>query len=143
MTFLRHFRKFNVNRRLCDAIAKRRYPMVKTVKVFLKFKGEIQMTYQFEKDEITIGRDRGNDIFIDNLGVSNDHARIVKSENRYYIEDLDSTNGTILNDQKIIRQFLNNEDIITISKHDLEIHFIEEGAWNLGETLSDPTMLKD
>lgn len=116
--------------------------MVNAVKVFVKFKGEIQMTYQFEKEEVTIGRERGNDIVIDNLGVSNAHARIVKSDDRYYIEDLDSTNGTILNGQKVIKDFLNNEDIITISKHDLEIHF-EEDSWEPGKTLADPTMLKD
>ena len=116
--------------------------MVKAVKVFVKFKGEIQMTYQFEKNEITIGREKGNDIIIDNLGVSNTHARIVKSENRFYIEDLDSTNGTILNDHKIVKEFLSSEDIITISKHDLEIH-LEEDSWKPGETFSDPTRLKD
>jgi predicted component of type VI protein secretion system len=131
-----------MNYQACDDTAKRRLPMVKAVKVFVKFKGEIQMTYQFEKEEVTIGRERGNDIVIDNLGVSNAHARIVKSDDRYYIEDLDSTNGTILNGQKVIKDFLNNEDIITISKHDLEIHF-EEDSWEPGKALADPTMLKD
>lgn len=142
LTFLSNFRKFGLNRRYYGATAKRRFPMVKAVKVFVKFKTEIKMTYKFEKDEITIGRDAANDIVIDNLGVSAAHARIVKSEDRYYIEDLDSTNGTILNNRKIIREFLNTDDVVTISKHDLEIH-LEEDTWKLGETLTDPTMLKD
>jgi len=55
---------------------------------------------KIDKDEIIIGRDPGNDVQIDNIAVSREHAKIVRDQNYYLIEDLNSTNGTFVNGKK-------------------------------------------
>jgi pSer/pThr/pTyr-binding forkhead associated (FHA) protein len=88
-------------------------------KILLKFKESILNDILLEKEIVTIGRNPNNDIHIDNLAVSNFHAKIVKQGNQFIIEDLKSTNGTFVNEQKIVKTSLNNNDIITIGKHTL------------------------
>ncbi len=83
-------------------------------KLLLNFNGTTQNEYQLEQEEITIGRKPDNDIHIDNRAVSNQHARILTILNDAFIEDLDSTNGTRVNGEKINKQALNNGDIIRI-----------------------------
>ena len=92
------------------------------VQIQLKFKNTILKTVETDRDEIAIGRKKSNDIHIDNLQVSNKHARIVKHAQNYFIEDLKSTNGTFLNNEKITKEPLRDKDIITIGKHTLVIH---------------------
>ena len=73
-----------------------------------------------EKKEITIGRDPQNDIHLKNPSVSRVHAKIVKKGAPFYIEDMNSTNGTFVNDHKIEwRTGLNNNDKITVGKYTL------------------------
>ncbi len=77
-----------------------------------------------EKDRLLIGRSTDADIFMDDKMVSNHHAMIEtrkatdeKSQAEYYIEDLQSTNHTFVNGEKITRQQLAHEDRIRIGKH--------------------------
>ena len=53
------------------------------------------------RDEVTIGRSRKSDIYINDPFMSKEHARIFLEEGQYYIEDLKSTNGTLLNGREI------------------------------------------
>jgi pSer/pThr/pTyr-binding forkhead associated (FHA) protein len=53
------------------------------------------------KNEITIGRDINNDIVINDSEISRRHCRLVMSGDSYVIEDLGSTNGTWMNDQRL------------------------------------------
>jgi pSer/pThr/pTyr-binding forkhead associated (FHA) protein len=76
---------------------------------------------KIDQDEIIIGRDSGNDIQIDNVAVSREHARIISGPNYYLIEDLNSTNGTFVNGKKINKKFLQEVDEISIGKHSLQI----------------------
>lgn len=92
------------------------------IQIELKFKNTVLKTVETDRDEITIGRKNKNTIPIDNLQVSNKHARIVKHAGNYFIEDLKSTNGTFLNNEKITKEPLRDKDIITIGKHSLVIH---------------------
>ena len=85
----------------------------------LKFNNAVLKTIETDKALITIGRNVKNDIQIDNLSVSKQHARIVKHQGKYYVEDMKSTNGTYLNEKKITRQKLTDNDVITIGKHTL------------------------
>lgn len=62
--------------------------------------GEAQKL-SFQKDEIGIGRGSDNDIVIPPAGVGRHHARIIKQDKHYILEDLGSANGTFLNDEKI------------------------------------------
>ncbi|HWS23826.1 MAG TPA: FHA domain-containing protein [Anaerolineales bacterium] len=52
----------------------------------------------FEKQIITIGRSNDCDVFVDNPTVSNLHARITFTQGKWWLEDTNSTNGTMLND---------------------------------------------
>ena len=70
-------------------------------------------------DYTTIGRKAENNIQIDNLAVSGYHARVIKVLNDYFIEDLNSTNGVLINDQPVTRATLHTADIITVGKHQL------------------------
>jgi pSer/pThr/pTyr-binding forkhead associated (FHA) protein len=94
------------------------------LEITLELKNTILDTYKIDKPEITIGRNNANDITIDNLAVSDRHARILKSQNSYYLEDLKSTNGTFVNGQKIKKVALRNEAQIEIGKHILTVKIL-------------------
>lgn len=68
---------------------------------------------------LTIGRKHSNDIVIDNLAVSGNHARIESVATTFVLRDLDSTNGTFVNKEKITLHNLRHEDVIMIGKHEL------------------------
>jgi len=96
------------------------------IKLELKFKDKVLKNIETEKPEIIIGRSPNTDIQIDNLAVSNQHIRLIRQKNHYTIEDLDSTNGTYLNDEKITKATLKHNDVITVGKHNLIVHYKEE-----------------
>jgi len=66
---------------------------------------------------VTIGRAPDNDIPIDNLAVSNYHARVYVEAGSLVVEDLNSLNGSFLNDIRVERAMLKDGDIILIGKH--------------------------
>lgn len=70
-------------------------------------------------DALTIGRSSENDLRIDNLAVSGKHARIVRDGASYFLEDMDSTNGTYVGNQRITYRELKDGDRVTIGKHTL------------------------
>ena len=73
-------------------------------------------------DTISIGRASSNDIVINNMGVSNLHAIISKKNNLLFLEDLNSSNGTFLNSEKISsQQRIHPQDSIIIGKHTLKL----------------------
>jgi len=88
-------------------------------KLQLIFDGEVINEYDVSKNEINIGRHPSNDIVIENMGISGQHAKIVQSEGECYIEDKGSTNGTKLNGKKIDRHLLKHGDNIGLFKHTL------------------------
>lgn len=88
-------------------------------KVILKFKEALIKEYEVDKPSMRIGRREGNDIRIDNLAVSGNHAKIQKVDGAYIIVDLKSTNGTFVNRKKIVQAKLHHMDEITIGKHTL------------------------
>lgn len=58
-------------------------------------------TFPIEKNEIYIGRDVANDVFINDAEISRRHARLIQQAGAYLLEDLGSTNGTYVNGQRI------------------------------------------
>ncbi|KJU82171.1 FHA domain-containing protein [Candidatus Magnetobacterium bavaricum] len=88
-------------------------------KILLKFKDAVLKDFPLEKDVLTIGRKPTNDIHVDNLAVSGTHARIFKKDDKFYIEDLNSLNGTFVNGKKISVHHLTNSDVVIIGKHSL------------------------
>ena len=95
-------------------------------KVVLSFNGDIVREYELDKEVLSIGRKSGNDIHIDDLAVSGNHAKILTVLNDSFIEDLDSTNGTFIGDNKITRHALQNGESIVVGKHELK--YINESA---------------
>jgi hypothetical protein len=73
--------------------------------------------FQITKERTTLGRRPYNDIVIDNLAVSGEHAVLTASQNDVYIEDLNSTNGTYINGKAIKKQLLSNNDVVEIGKY--------------------------
>jgi len=107
-------------------------------KLVLSFNGDVVKEYQLDKEIITIGRKSDNDIHIDNLAVSGNHAKILTILNDSFIEDLDSTNGTFIDNDKISKHALKNDDCIIIGKHQLQ--YINTNATD-GESEFEKTMI--
>jgi pSer/pThr/pTyr-binding forkhead associated (FHA) protein len=89
-------------------------------KLILSFNGDFVKEYELDKEVITIGRKSDNDIHIDNLAISGNHAKILTILNDSFIEDLDSTNGTYVNGEKITKRALQTGESIVIGKHELK-----------------------
>jgi len=86
-------------------------------KLLLTFNKQVIKEYPFAKDSITMGRQDDNTIVIDNLAVSGYHAKIDKLGGEYILTDMQSTNGTFVNDQKVVSHKLSHGDNIVIGKH--------------------------
>lgn len=95
--------------------------------------------FKLDKSVLRIGRDPDSDIFIDNTVVSTEHA-IIKAEGdpesgdglAYYIEDLQSTNSTFVNGEKITRHRLRHEDMIRVGWNTFK--FIDEADGDPNKT---------
>lgn len=89
-------------------------------KLILSMDGAVLKEYPLNKERTTIGRKPHNDIVIDNLAVSSEHAAIVTILNDSFLEDLDSTNGLTVNGTATKKHFLQNNDLIEIGKYKLK-----------------------
>jgi len=76
---------------------------------------------------VTIGRNRENDIQIDDPSVSAYHAKLVSFFKPTYIQDLRSTNGTYVNSKRVMEHTLEHGDIVTIGKH--SIYFCKDNEF--------------
>ncbi|MEO8600879.1 MAG: FHA domain-containing protein [bacterium] len=85
--------------------------------IILMADGAVLQEMTLSKERITIGRRSSNDIVIDNLAISGQHAAITTIQNDSFLEDLGSTNGTQVNGQPVKRHFLQNGDIIELAKY--------------------------
>lgn len=88
-------------------------------KLILKFKEAFIKEIPLDREVTTIGRAPGNDIVIDNLAVSSFHAKIIRERGRHVIEDLNSTNGTFVQDRRVSSYTLTDNAIVTVGKHTL------------------------
>jgi pSer/pThr/pTyr-binding forkhead associated (FHA) protein len=95
-------------------------------KLILSLEGSVIREIPLDKERITIGRKAQNDIQIENLAVSGEHACIVTILNDSFLEDLGSTNGTVVNGNQIKKHILQNNDIIEIGKY--KIKYVMEAA---------------
>src|SRR3982750_3753631 len=67
----------------------------------------------------TIGRLPDNTVVIDNPAVSSHHACVYSDGNQFIIEDLQSTNGTFVNEKRITRHALRDGDVVLVGKHQI------------------------
>src|SRR5688572_21321221 len=95
-------------------------------KLILSMDGLVLKEIPLTKERTTLGRKPHNDIQIDNLAVSGEHAVIVTILNDSFLEDLGSTNGTVVNGNPVKKHFLQNIDVIELGKYKLK--FIGEAA---------------
>ncbi|MGA1823989.1 MAG: FHA domain-containing protein [bacterium] len=99
------------------------------IKIMLQFKGRVLNQFITQDEHITIGRNRDNLIQINNQSVSKYHAMIIKDkEGKVYVEDLNSSNGTYVNEKQIHQQELKNGDEILIGKHTIKIFLADSEA---------------
>jgi pSer/pThr/pTyr-binding forkhead associated (FHA) protein len=70
---------------------------------------------------VTIGRAPDNDLSVDNLAVSSYHAKVYFEAGRMVIEDLNSLNGTFVNDLRVERATLHDGDKVHIGKHIIKV----------------------
>ena len=89
-------------------------------KLILSLDGMVIREYPLTKERTTIGRKPHNDIVIDNLAISGEHAMIMTILNDSFLEDLGSTNGTLVNGQPIKKHFLQNNDVVELGKYKLK-----------------------
>ncbi len=89
-------------------------------KLILSVDGQVLKEHTLSKERTLIGRKPHTDIQIDNLAVSGEHAAIITILNDSFIEDMGSTNGTMVNGKPIKKHFLQNNDVIEIGKHKLK-----------------------
>jgi pSer/pThr/pTyr-binding forkhead associated (FHA) protein len=104
-------------------------------KLILSMDGLVLKEIPLTKERTTIGRKPHNDIQIDNLAVSGEHAVIVTILNDSFLEDLGSTNGTVVNGNAIKKHFLQNNDVVELGKYKLK--FVGEAAPAAGTEKTD------
>jgi len=108
-------------------------------KLILSMDGLVLKEISLTKERTTIGRKPHNDIQIDNLAVSGEHAVIVTILNDSFLEDLGSTNGTLVNGQPIKKHFLQPNDVIELGKYKLK--YINEAPKAAGAADFEKTMV--
>ena len=89
-------------------------------KLILSMDGLVLKEIALAKERMSIGRKPSNDIQIDNLAISGEHAAVVTILNDSFLEDLNSTNGTLVNGQPAKKHFLKNGDVIELGKYKLK-----------------------
>jgi diguanylate cyclase (GGDEF)-like protein len=109
-------------------------PLGQEASLVLIYGGELGRRYTIA-DETTIGRAVSNSVLIDTDSVSRHHARIQRRSDRCFVEDLQSTNGTTVNGERVTdRRLLEHGDLIKVGRavfryicgHDVETHYHEE-----------------
>ncbi|MBI5239269.1 MAG: FHA domain-containing protein [Elusimicrobia bacterium] len=88
-------------------------------KLLLKFNAAVIKEIPFDRPALTVGRKPDNDIIIDNPAVSGHHCRISVQGGTYFVEDLDSTNGTLVNEKRVKKAGLHHNDVVGVAKHAL------------------------
>jgi pSer/pThr/pTyr-binding forkhead associated (FHA) protein len=87
--------------------------------LLVKLHGQGSRHIKLTLETLTIGRKADNTLAIEDPAVSGHHARIVKVQAVFFLEDLMSTNGTAINGRPITRHQLRDADVITIGQHRL------------------------
>lgn len=93
-------------------------------KLLLKFGAAVIKEIPFDKESLSVGRKPDNDIVIDNPAISGHHCKIALQGGTYYVEDLESTNGTYVNEKRIKKAGLHHDDVVGLAKHALV--FVED-----------------
>ncbi len=93
-------------------------------KLIVSIDGVVIKEVQLTKERTTLGRRPYNDVVIDNLAVSGEHAALQMTGNEVTLEDLNSTNGTYVNGKAVKKQVLQHGDTVDVGKY--KIKFVSE-----------------
>ncbi len=96
-------------------------------KLVVSLDGVVIKEVQLTKDKTSLGRRPYNDIVIDNLAVSGEHAVLQMMGQDVYIEDQNSTNGTYINGRAVKKQLLQHNDTVEIGKYKIK-YLVEESS---------------
>jgi len=96
-------------------------------KLVVSLDGVVIKDVQITKDKTTLGRRPYNDIVIDNLAVSGEHAMLQMMDANVFIEDLNSTNGTYINGKAVKKQLLSHNNTVEIGKYKIK-YLVEDGT---------------
>jgi len=109
-------------------------------KLSLMFENKLVKEVPIGGRPVTIGRSPDNDLPVDNLAVSNHHARVYFEGSRLVVEDLDSLNGTFVNDLRVERATLHDGDSIWIGKHHIKVDASADSVipWDSGKKTAAP-----
>jgi predicted component of type VI protein secretion system len=100
-------------------------------RLIMKFENRVLKEVPVGTRPVTMGRAPDNDLHIDNLAVSNYHARVYMEAGSLVVEDLDSLNGTFLNDMRIERAMLKDGDTLLIGKHHIILDQEHDAAMSM------------
>ncbi len=113
--------------------------------IIVKLGEAVVQKYSFDKEAMRVGRGRDNDIVLENLQVSRNHAEIRKENDRFVLVDLQSANGTFINGVRVSKTEILDNDVVAIGKHQLQ--FLLKQARDdqpiLPEMDADRTVLMD
>jgi pSer/pThr/pTyr-binding forkhead associated (FHA) protein len=109
-------------------------------KLSLMFENKLVKEVPVSGRPVSIGRSPDNDLPVDNLAVSNYHARVYFEAGRLVVEDLDSLNGTFVNDLRIERATLHDGDSIHVGKHHIKVDATGDAPvpWESGRKTNAP-----
>ncbi len=108
-------------------------------KLTIKFNDVVIDQIVLKQGDMNIGRRPGNDIVLDNMAVSGAHASIFTIGEDSFVQDLNSTNGTLVNNKRITKHHLADGDVVTIGNHSLT--YINEKAVKAAPDLAKTVIL--
>ena len=95
--------------------------------ILLQLKNKVLGEYPLKEGaSLTIGRRDTNDVVIEDPAVSGHHAKIDALGDRFVLIDLQSKNGSFVNEQLVSSQWLKHDDVITIGEHSLIFNYYEK-----------------
>jgi len=112
---------FSVRPDYKNFIAKNAFFTTSEFPVFLIKNKEINFLFEITKNIITIGRDKDNDLVINDLSISGKHSILSIDGGEFFIIDNESTNGVFVNDFKIQKSKLNENDLVRIGNSFLKL----------------------
>lgn len=109
-------------------------------KLSLMFENKLVKEVAIGNRPVTIGRSPDNDLPVDNPAVSNHHAKVYYEGARLVVEDLDSLNGTFVNDLRVERAMLHDGDKIWVGKHHIKVDATADSVipWDSGRKAAAP-----
>lgn len=105
-------------------------------KIILSIGDTVLREVALTKERVTIGRRPDNDIVIEDLAISGEHAVIVMQNNDAFLEDMNSTNGTHVNGQPVKKHFLLDNDTIELAKYRILFKANEQQSAGKGDRKS-------